>query len=128
MGITTNAKDNSGCDKLCEFQKTIFQKMTKKKQKLKLGSKVCQWLVRSLLYKALNTQADILLITNKLTKPSTDSDVKYYEALLHVFIYLRVYPDYALEFDANASLSLVHQICKQHKNLTTDIVVFTDTP
>ena len=47
--------------------------------------------VSSLLYAALNTRSDILWITNKLVKSSNNPGIKDYEALLHVFGYLRKY-------------------------------------
>ena len=83
--------------------------------------------VSSLLYAALNTRVDILWITNKLAKSSTDPGVKDYEALLHVFGYLRAFPDYGIKFYANVVQSPVHQICQRLKIPTTDIVAFTDS-
>ena len=83
--------------------------------------------VSSLLYAALNTRPDILWITNKLAKSCTDPGLKDFEALLHVFGYLRCFPDYALKFDANVSESPVHQICQKYKIETSSIIGFSDT-
>ena len=82
--------------------------------------------VSSLLYAALNTQVDILWITNKLAKSSTDPGVKDYEALLHVSGYLRTFSDYGIKFYTYVSQSPVHVICQRLKIPVTDIIAFTD--
>ena len=83
--------------------------------------------VSSLLYAALNTRPDILWITNKLAKSSNCPGLKDYEALLHVFGYLRKYPDYGLKFYSDVSQSPVHQICHKHKIKPSEIIGFSDT-
>ena len=83
--------------------------------------------VSSLLYAALNTRCDILWITNKLAKSSNCPGMKDYEALLHVFGYLRKYPDYSIKFHAKVSESPSHQICKRHEIEPTDIIGFSDS-
>ena len=82
--------------------------------------------VSSLLYAALNTRCDILWITNKLAKSSTNPGIKDYEALLHVFGYLRKYPDYAVKFHADISKSSVHKICINNNIEVTKLIGFSD--
>ena len=83
--------------------------------------------VGSLLYTALNTQGDILWVTNKLAKSCTDPNVKDFEGLLHVFGHLRAFLDYGLKFYADISQSLVYETCPSHKLPMTDIIGFSDT-
>ena len=83
--------------------------------------------VSSLLYAALNTRVDILWVTNKLAKSCTDPGVKDFEALLHVFGYLRAFPDYGLKFYADISQSPVYEVCKKNDIGMTDILAFSDT-
>ena len=83
--------------------------------------------VSSLLYAALNTRPDILWITNKLAKSSNDPGILDFEALLHVFGYLRAFPDYALKFYSDVSQSPVIKICNKHKIEPTEIIGFSDT-
>ena len=82
--------------------------------------------VSSLLYTALNTRPDILWITNKLAKSSTDPGMKDYEALMHVFGYLRAFPDYGIKFYVDPSQSPVHKICKQNNITPSNILAFSD--
>ena len=51
----------------------------------------------SLLYTAFNTHSDILWITNKLAKSSSDPGIKDFEAIMHIFGHLRAFPDYGLK-------------------------------
>ena len=60
--------------------------------------------VSSLLYAALDTRSDILWITNKLAKSANNPGVKGFEALMHLFGYLRQYPDYAIKYNNNKIL------------------------
>ena len=83
--------------------------------------------VSSLLYAALNTRCDILWITNKLAKSSSNAGMKDYQALLHVFGYLRKYPSYGIKVYANVEQSPAHQICVKHKITPTNIIGFSDT-
>ena len=83
--------------------------------------------VSSLLYAALNTRPDILWITNKLAKSSNDPGIQDFEALLHVFGYLRCFPDYALKFYSDLSQAPVSKICEKYKLEPTDIIGFSDT-
>ena len=83
--------------------------------------------VSSLLYAALNTRSDILWITNKLAKSSSCPGVKDFEALMHVFGYLRKYPDCAIKFYADIKESPVHKICDKNNIGYTEIVGFSDT-
>ena len=83
--------------------------------------------VSSLLYAALNTRPDILWITNKLAKSSTDPGMKDYEALMHVFGYLRAFPDYGIKFYSDPSQSPVYKICKQNNITPTNILAFSDS-
>ena len=83
--------------------------------------------VSSLLYAALNTRPDILWITNKLAKSSNDPGMVDFEALMHVFGYLRTFPDYALKFYSDASQSPAVKICKKYKIEPTEIIGFSDT-
>ena len=83
--------------------------------------------VSSLLYAALNTRCDILWITNKLAKSSTCPGLKDFQALMHVFGYLRKYPDYAIKFYSNISECPVYSICERHEIEMTEIVGFSDT-
>ena len=83
--------------------------------------------VSSLLYAALNTRSDILWITNKLAKSANNPGLVDYEALLHVFGYLRRFPDYSIKFYANEKESPVHEICKKHAIEPTEIIGFSDT-
>jgi len=82
--------------------------------------------VSSLLYAALNTRCDILWITNKLAKSCSNPGIADYEALLHVFGYLRKFPDYAIKFYANAKESPVFNICDKNNIETTSIIGFSD--
>ena len=68
--------------------------------------------VSSLLYAALNTRSDILWATNKLAKSVNNPGVKDFEALLHLFGYLRQFPDYAIKFYRNIKQSPVYEICE----------------
>jgi hypothetical protein len=83
--------------------------------------------VSSLLYAALNTRCDILWITNKLAKSANCPGLKDFEALMHVFGYLRKYPDYSVKFYGNMNDSPAQMICKQHKVTPTEIIGFSDT-
>ena len=83
--------------------------------------------VSSLLYAALNTRNDILWITNKLAKSSCNPGIKDFEALLHVFGYLRKYTAYSIKIYANVSESPVYEICARHKITPTNILGFSDT-
>ena len=83
--------------------------------------------VSSLLYAALNTRCDILWVTNKLAKSSTCPGMKDFEALMHVFGYLRRYPDYVIKFYAKLEDSPVHKICEKHGLEQTEILGFSDT-
>ena len=83
--------------------------------------------VSSLLYAALNTRSDILWATNKLAKSSTNPGEKDFEALMHLFGYLRKHPDYAIKFYSNIEEAPTSLICKKHGIKQTEIVGFSDT-
>ena len=83
--------------------------------------------VSSLLYCALNTRSDILWTVNKLAKSSTNPGLKDFETLMHLFGYLRRYPDYAIKYYGNLKDSPVHKICDKQKITTTDIIAFSDS-
>ena len=83
--------------------------------------------VSSLLYVALNTRSDILWATNKLAKSSTNPGMKDFDTLMHVFGYLRRYPDYAIKFYAHIEESPSAIICKRHNIESTEILGFSDT-
>ena len=83
--------------------------------------------VSSLLYAALNTRCDILWITNKLAKSASNPGMKDFEALLHVFGYLRKYADYGIKFYSSVQDSPAFQICTKHKVSTTRLIGFTDS-
>ena len=83
--------------------------------------------VSSLLYAALNTRPDILWITNKLAKSSCDPGLKDFEALLHVFGYLRCFPDYGLKFYAKIEESPIYEICQRNNVEMTEIMGFSDS-
>ena len=83
--------------------------------------------VSSLLYAALNTRPDILWITNKLAKSSSNPGLKDFEALLHVFGYLRCFPDYGLKFYSRIEDSPVYDICNRNKIEISDIIGFSDS-
>ena len=83
--------------------------------------------VSSLLYAALNTRSDILWITNKLAKSSSNPGIKGFEALMHVFGYLWAFPDYGLKFYADPTESPVYDICKRNKIVPTNIIGFSDS-
>ena len=83
--------------------------------------------VSSLLYLALNTRCDILWTVNKLAKSSTCPGIKDFEALMHLFGYLRRYTDYAIKFYANLSDSPVYEILKANKIESTELIGFTDS-
>ena len=83
--------------------------------------------VSSLLYAALNTRNDILWITNKLAKSSSCPGIKDFEALMHVFGYLRKHTDFGIRIYANVKESPAHQICIRHKIEPTSIIGFSDT-
>jgi hypothetical protein len=83
--------------------------------------------VSSLLYAALNTRCDILFIVNKLAKSANNPGMKDFEALMHVFGYLRKYSDRAIKFYADPSESPAHKICARHKIETTHIIGFSDS-
>ena len=83
--------------------------------------------VSSLLYAALNTRCDILWITNKLAKSSNNPGIKDYEALLHVFGYLRKYTSYCLKVYADFTKSPVYDICIRHNISPTCLMGFSDT-
>ena len=83
--------------------------------------------VSSLLYAALNTRCDILWITNKLAKSSNNPGIKDYEALLHVFGYLRKYTSYGIRFYAKPEESPSHKICRDHNIEVTDLIGFSDS-
>ena len=83
--------------------------------------------VSSLLYCALNTRSDILWTVNKLAKSSTNPGIKDFETLMHLFGYLRRYPDYAIKYYGNLKDSPVHVICEKQKITTTDIIAFSDS-
>ena len=57
--------------------------------------------VSSLLYAALITRYNILWITKKLAKLAKCPGKKDFQALMHVFGYLRKFPDYAVKFYSN---------------------------
>lgn len=81
----------------------------------------------SLLYPALNTRCDILWITNKLAKLVNCPRLKDFEALMHVFGYLRkYYSDYSVKFNGNVSDSPAHMIWEQHKIKPTKNFEFSD--
>ena len=83
--------------------------------------------VSSLLYAALNTRSDILWTTNKLAKSANNPGLADFNALLHLFGYLRKYPDYAIKFYQNVKESQVYKICEQNNLLPIpSIVGFTD--
>ena len=82
--------------------------------------------VSSLLYAALNTRSDILWATNKLAKSANNPGVKDFEALLHLFGYLRQFPDYAIKFYRNIKQSPVYEICERNKVEMTDLIGFSD--
>ena len=83
--------------------------------------------VSSLLYAALNTRSDILWITNKLAKSANNPGMKDFDALMHLFGYLRKYPDYAIRFYRNVKQSPVYEICTRHKIQMTNLIAFSDT-
>ena len=83
--------------------------------------------VSSLLYAALNTRCDILWITNKLAKSANNPGIKDFEALMHVFGYLRQNPDYSVKFYADVTQSPSNEICTRHNITPTDIIGFSDT-
>jgi hypothetical protein len=83
--------------------------------------------VSSLLYAALNTRCDILWITNKLAKSCSNPGTKDFEALLHVFGYLRKFPDYAIKLYSNVEESPAYRICQKNGIKPTDIIGFSDT-
>ena len=83
--------------------------------------------VSSLLYAALNTRYDILWITNKLAKSSTNPGLIDFEALMHVFGYLRKCSDYAIKMYANIEESPAYKICVEHKIQNTEIIGFSDS-
>ena len=83
--------------------------------------------VSSLLYCALNSRSDILWAVNKLAKSSTNPGIKDFNALMHLFGYLRRFPDYAIKYYANLEESPVVKICKEHKTPISQIVAFTDS-
>ena len=59
----------------------------------------------SLLYTDFNTRSDILWITNKLAKSSSDPGIKDFEAIMHIFGYLRAFPDYGQKIYTDPSQS-----------------------
>ena len=71
--------------------------------------------VSSLLYAAQNTCSDILWITNKLAKSASNPGMKDFDALIHLFGYLRKYLDYAIKFYRIMNQSPVYEICTKHK-------------
>jgi hypothetical protein len=83
--------------------------------------------VSSLLYTVLNTRCNILWITNKLAKLCSNPGTKDFEALLHVFGYLRKFPDYAIKLYSNVKESLAYQICQKNGIKPMDIIGFSDT-
>ena len=83
--------------------------------------------VSSLLYAALNTRSDVLWITNKLAKSANNPGVKDFQALMHLFGYLRKFPDYAIKFYADVTQSPVYDICQRHKISMPQIIGFSDT-
>ena len=83
--------------------------------------------VSSLLYLALNTRCDILWTVNKLAKSSTCPGVKDFEALMHLFGYLRRYTDYAIKYYAYLNESPVYEILKINKIESTELIGFTDS-
>ena len=83
--------------------------------------------VSSLLYAALNTRCDILWITNKLAKSCTNPGMKDFEALLHVFGYLRKHSDYSIKLYSNVKDSPAWHICDKYKIEPTDIIGFSDS-
>ena len=83
--------------------------------------------VSSLLYAALNTRSDILWITNKLAKSANNPGLKDYQALMHLFGYLRKYPDYAIKFYRNIEQSPVYEICNKHGIKMTTLTAFSDS-
>ena len=82
--------------------------------------------VSSLLYAALNTRSDILWATNKLAKSANNPGLKDFEALLHLFGYLRQYPDYAIKFYSDIKQSPVYKICSNHNIDMTGLIGFSD--
>jgi len=83
--------------------------------------------VSSLLYAALNSRPDILWITNKLAKSANCPGEEDFKALLHVFGYLRKYPDYGIKFYANIEDSPVYKLCKENKVEMSSIMGFSDS-
>ena len=83
--------------------------------------------VSSLLYVALNTRSDILWIVNKLAKSCTSPGMKDFDALMHLFGYLRRYPDLAIKYYAKVEDSPIHDILIRNKLTNTEIVGFTDS-
>jgi hypothetical protein len=71
--------------------------------------------VSSLLYAALNTQCNILWITNKLAKSCMNPGTKDFEALIHVFRYLQNHSNYHIKLYSNVKDSSVWHICEKYK-------------
>jgi len=82
--------------------------------------------VCSLLYLAISTRGDILFIVNKLAKACLNPGRKDFEALLHLFGYLRAEPAWGSKFYAQPEESPVNTILRKHKVPKTELVVFTD--
>ena len=84
--------------------------------------------VSLLLYVALNTRSDILWIVNtKLAKSCTNPGMKDFNALMHLFGYLRRYPDLAIKYYTKLEDSPIHDILIRNKlKNTAEIVGFTD--
>ena len=81
----------------------------------------------SLLYLALGTRGDIIFIVNKLAKACIDPGRTDYEALLHLFGYLRACSDFGNKYYSDVKESPMFEVLqKTNVDRHSDIVVFTD--
>jgi len=80
----------------------------------------------SILYLAYNTRADILWITAKLAKACSQPGMKDYDALFHLFGYLRAHQEYAIKFYSNPEESHPYTICRQLKQQPSELIAFSD--
>ena len=64
--------------------------------------------------------------TNKLAKSANNPGLKDFEALLHLFGYLRQYPDYAIKFYSDIKQSPVYKICTSQNIEMTGLMGFSD--
>ena len=95
--------------------------------KTKFGGLSMPSAVSSLLYAALNTRSDILWITNKLAKSANNPGLKDFQALMHLFGYLRKHTDYGIKFYSNITQSPLHQICVKHNIKVPELLAFSDS-